>query len=78
MRRSPPISLVPARVDGELADPAPSPIGEEEKTTTEKQTVQITLTPRQQEELRQATGKQVQSLKLEALEVRLSPGISAN
>jgi hypothetical protein len=71
-------------VDGELADPAPSPIGEkerpmtEEKTMTEKQTVQSTLTPRQQEELRQATAKQVQSRKLEALEVRLSPGISAN
>ena len=45
---------------------------------TEKQTVQITLTPAQQARIEQATGKQVATLKLEALEPRLAPKLSVN
>jgi hypothetical protein len=36
-------------------------------------TIQITLTPEQREQIQQATGKQVASLKLEALEARIAP-----
>jgi hypothetical protein len=35
--------------------------------------VQITLTPEQQAQIREQTGKKVQTLKLEGLETRLAP-----
>jgi hypothetical protein len=43
-----------------------------------KPTIQIRLTPEQREQVRQATGKAVTSLKLEALEQRLAPGLDPN
>jgi hypothetical protein len=43
-----------------------------------KPTIQIALTPEQQAQIQQATGKQVVSLKLEALEERLAPGLGTN
>jgi hypothetical protein len=45
---------------------------------TKKQTMQITLTPAQQARIEQATGKHVARLKLEALEARVAPKLSAN
>ena len=41
-------------------------------------TVTLTLTPQQREQIAKATGKQVSSLKLEALEARLAPGTNLN
>jgi hypothetical protein len=43
-----------------------------------KSTIQISLTPTQQAQIQQATGKAVTSLKLEALEERLAPGMDPN
>jgi hypothetical protein len=43
-----------------------------------KPTIQIPLTPAQQEQIRKATGKQVASLKLEPIENRLAPGRELN
>ena len=40
----------------------------------DKQTVKLTLTPEQREQLKQATGKEVLRLRLDALEARLAPG----
>jgi hypothetical protein len=45
---------------------------------TPKPTLQITLTPEQKEQIRKATGKPITSLKLEALEERLSPSLTNN
>jgi hypothetical protein len=44
----------------------------------DKPVVKITLTVEQQQQLRQATGRQVRSLKLDTLEARLSPGVQFN
>jgi hypothetical protein len=44
----------------------------------DKPTVKIILTPEQQEQIKQATGKQIATLKLEVLEQRLAPGIALN
>ena len=41
-------------------------------------TVTLTLTPEQREQIEKTTGKQVATLKLEALEVRLAPGTYLN
>jgi hypothetical protein len=43
-----------------------------------KPTIQIQLTPEQKEQVRNATGQEVSTLKLEALEARLAPGLSVN
>jgi hypothetical protein len=43
-----------------------------------KPTIQIRLTPAQKEQVRQATGKEVTSLKLEALEERFAPALMTN
>jgi hypothetical protein len=42
----------------------------------EKPMVKLTLTPEQQTQIRDATGKEVATLKLEALEARLAPGMN--
>jgi len=47
-------------------------------TKKEQPAIQIALTPEQQEQVRQATGKAVTSLKLEALEQRLAPQLCQN
>jgi hypothetical protein len=44
----------------------------------DKPTLKITLTPEQQEQIKRETGKEITTLKLEALETRLAPGISIN
>jgi hypothetical protein len=41
-------------------------------------TIRIRLTPEQKEQFRQATGKEVTSLRLEPLEDRLAPGLDPN
>lgn len=41
---------------------------------TEKNPIQITLTPDQQAQVKHATGKEVTRLTLQALEPRLAPG----
>jgi hypothetical protein len=43
-----------------------------------KPTLQIILTPQQQEQLQKATGKPITSLKLQALEERVSPSLCNN
>jgi hypothetical protein len=45
---------------------------------TQKPTIRIPLTPEQQAQIQQATGKAVQSLKLQPLEERLAPGMNFN
>jgi hypothetical protein len=47
-------------------------------TKKEQPAIQIALTPEQQAQIQQATGKQVFSLRLEALEERLAPGLNSN
>jgi hypothetical protein len=51
-----------------------------EKPMKEQPTVKITLTPEQQAQIEQATGKPATrlQLKLEALEERLAPGVGFN
>jgi hypothetical protein len=44
----------------------------------DKPEINIVLTPEQTEQIRKQTGKQVQTLKLEALEERLAPGVDLN
>jgi hypothetical protein len=44
----------------------------------EKPTIKLALTNEQKEQIRQATGKEVRTLKLEALETRLAPKIAIN
>jgi hypothetical protein len=44
----------------------------------EKPDIKIRLTPEQQAQIKQTTGKKVRSLKLEPLESRLAPRLSAN
>jgi hypothetical protein len=44
----------------------------------EKPTVTIELTPEQQEQIRKQSGKEIATLKLEALEARLAPRIVLN
>jgi hypothetical protein len=56
---------------------APAPLSK--KNPMEKQpTIQLSLTAKQQAQLKQATGKAVQTLKLQPLEQRLAPGITFN
>jgi hypothetical protein len=44
--------------------------------TNSKPAIQIALTPEQKEQVRQATGREITSLKLESLEARLAPGLA--
>jgi hypothetical protein len=44
----------------------------------ETSSVKIALTPEQQAQIREATGKEVATLKLQPLEGRLAPGIRYN
>jgi hypothetical protein len=45
---------------------------------TSKPGIRITLTPEQQAQIQQATGKAVTTLKLQPLEERLAPSLSTN
>jgi hypothetical protein len=57
----------------------PPSVAEQERTKmTGKPTTKITLTPEQKEQIRQTTGKEVTALKLQPLEERLAPAITAN
>jgi hypothetical protein len=44
----------------------------------EKPTIEVALTQEQKEQIRQATGKEVRTLKLEPLETRLAPRVLTN
>lgn len=45
---------------------------------TTKPTLKITLTPEQQAQIKQQTGRELKALRLEALEARLAPGFRMN
>lgn len=45
---------------------------------SDKPTVTIPLTQEQQEQIKKRTGQEVTTLKLEALEARLAPGVLRN
>jgi len=45
---------------------------------SEKPTVTIALTPEQKEQIWKQSGKEIATLKLEALETRLAPTLAAN
>jgi hypothetical protein len=49
-----------------------------ETNVAEKIVVKMTLTPEQQAQIRQVTGKQVLTLRLLPLEERLAPGMQFN
>jgi hypothetical protein len=44
----------------------------------EKPNVKISLTPEQQQQIQQATGKEIKKLKIELLEDRLPPQLASN
>jgi hypothetical protein len=44
----------------------------------EKPSIKIVLTPEQQQQIKQQTGKEINRLKLEPIEERLAPAIASN